>query len=71
MLLQLILCLLLSFMGTCTQLANNPLVSALNALANLGECSVDRSRSTVLEVCRLLLSFGLQLIESRTLGNLL
>lgn len=67
--LQLVLRLRLCLLCTGTQLAHNPLVSALNAFPNLGECSVNGVAGAVLEVRVLFTGFSPKLVESRTLGN--
>lgn len=50
-----------------SQLARNPLVRALNVLAELGKRSGGRVRSAVLEIGRLLACFGLELVDGRAL----
>lgn len=59
--------LLLGGFGPGAQLAHDPLVRALDVIAELREGGRGRVRGAVLEVCRLLARLGLKLINCRTL----
>jgi hypothetical protein len=67
--LRLLLRLLLRLFCASGQMAHDPLVSALNALANFGEGRFHGVGGAILEIRRLLAGFGYELVDVRALGD--